>query len=197
MRARYHFFVLSLSLSHHDNYYYPPLRLGLGLLATRHHLAPQNLLDDAHVLALLLHHLFQVGERAPERVHLARVEDNRVGSRLFHVVAGADIDQDVCGVRQRAGHVQRRCERDQQRLACGESAGVAGGGGGRGGNTVDNLAAVKKQLDDELVHLTQSHAKLRQAQTRFRECIGSVKQGVNESVAGIPAPPPAASGHAR
>lgn len=50
--------------------------------------------------------------------------------------------------------------------------------------SVDNLSAVKKQLDDELEHLTNSFSKLRQAQNRFRECIKSVKNGVNESCAG-------------
>ncbi|KAF8542123.1 Prefoldin [Trichophaea hybrida] len=50
--------------------------------------------------------------------------------------------------------------------------------------SVDNLAAVKKQLDDELEHLTASFQKLRQAQTRFRECIGAVKGGVNDVNAG-------------
>ncbi|KAA8893002.1 Prefoldin subunit-domain-containing protein [Sphaerosporella brunnea] len=50
--------------------------------------------------------------------------------------------------------------------------------------SIDNLAAVKKQLDDELEHLTSSFTKLRQAQSKFRECINSVKAGVNDNVAG-------------
>ncbi|KAI5855627.1 Prefoldin subunit-domain-containing protein [Tricharina praecox] len=49
---------------------------------------------------------------------------------------------------------------------------------------LDTLAQVKKQLDDELEHLTTSFTKLRQAQTRFKECIISVKTGVNDSCAG-------------
>ncbi|RPA98697.1 Prefoldin alpha subunit [Choiromyces venosus 120613-1] len=44
--------------------------------------------------------------------------------------------------------------------------------------SVDNLAAVKKQLDDELEHLTTSFAKLRQAQNKFKECITTVKTGL-------------------
>ncbi|PWW76324.1 Prefoldin alpha subunit [Tuber magnatum] len=44
--------------------------------------------------------------------------------------------------------------------------------------SVDNLAAVKKQLDDELEHLTTSFAKLRQAQNKFKECIATVKTGL-------------------
>lgn len=51
--------------------------------------------------------------------------------------------------------------------------------------TVDNLAAVKKQLDEELEHLTNSFTKLRQAQSKFRECITSVKKGVHEAQAGM------------
>ncbi|KAI5780546.1 Prefoldin subunit-domain-containing protein [Geopyxis carbonaria] len=50
--------------------------------------------------------------------------------------------------------------------------------------SVDNLAAVKKQLDDELEHLSASFTKLRQAQSKFRECITSVKNGVNEAQKG-------------
>jgi len=49
---------------------------------------------------------------------------------------------------------------------------------------LDTLAQVKKQLDDELEHLTTSFSKLRQAQTRFRECITSVRNGVNDECAG-------------
>ncbi|KAL7274166.1 subunit of tubulin prefoldin [Rhizina undulata] len=50
--------------------------------------------------------------------------------------------------------------------------------------SVDNLAAVKKQLDDELEHLTTSFTKLRAAQTKFRECIKSVKTGVRPEILG-------------
>ncbi|TGZ83305.1 Prefoldin alpha subunit [Ascodesmis nigricans] len=50
--------------------------------------------------------------------------------------------------------------------------------------SVDNLASVKKQLDEELEHLSNSFTKLRQAQSKFRECIISVKKGVHESQAG-------------
>lgn len=44
--------------------------------------------------------------------------------------------------------------------------------------SADNLAAVKKQLDDELEHLTGSFQKLRQAQNKFRECITTVRTGL-------------------
>lgn len=44
--------------------------------------------------------------------------------------------------------------------------------------SVDNLSAVKKQLDEELEHLTQSFQKLRQAQNKFKECINTVKTGL-------------------
>jgi len=50
--------------------------------------------------------------------------------------------------------------------------------------SVDNLVAVKKQLEDELEHLSTSFSELRQDQTRFRECIKSVKGGIIESIFG-------------
>ncbi|RPA77957.1 Prefoldin alpha subunit, partial [Ascobolus immersus RN42] len=49
--------------------------------------------------------------------------------------------------------------------------------------SVQNLSAVKQQLDEELEHLTNSFAKLRAAQTRFRECIRAIKNGVNPEMA--------------
>jgi len=51
--------------------------------------------------------------------------------------------------------------------------------------TAQNLTAVKKQLDEELEHLTASFQKLRAAQARFRECIKSVKDGVETQSEGI------------
>ncbi|KAH9051853.1 Prefoldin [Lactarius vividus] len=38
------------------------------------------------------------------------------------------------------------------------------------------LAEVKKQLEEELSHLTNSFAQLKQAQTKFRSCIESAKE---------------------
>ncbi|MCJ1357395.1 MAG: subunit of tubulin prefoldin [Icmadophila ericetorum] len=59
------------------------------------------------------------------------------------------------------------------------------------GQTVDlaslsasQLGGVKKQLDDELEHLTISFNKLRAAQARFRECLKSMKDGVSTEFAG-------------
>ncbi|KAI9819959.1 MAG: subunit of tubulin prefoldin [Pycnora praestabilis] len=53
------------------------------------------------------------------------------------------------------------------------------------GQTVDlaslsaqQLSSVKKQLDDELEHLTNSFAKLRAAQAKFRDCLKSIQTGV-------------------
>ncbi|KAI9827581.1 MAG: subunit of tubulin prefoldin [Thelocarpon impressellum] len=46
------------------------------------------------------------------------------------------------------------------------------------------LASVKKQLDDELEHLTGSFAKLRAAQAKFRDCLASIATGVSPKVAG-------------
>ncbi|KAI5819686.1 Prefoldin [Pyronema omphalodes] len=48
--------------------------------------------------------------------------------------------------------------------------------------TIDNLAAVKKQLDDEIEHLMGASTKLKKAQDRFREYINAVKAGVKMEV---------------
>ncbi|KAI9677088.1 MAG: subunit of tubulin prefoldin [Caeruleum heppii] len=40
------------------------------------------------------------------------------------------------------------------------------------------LRQLKQQLDAELEHLTQSFAKLRGAQARFRDCVGAIEKGV-------------------
>lgn len=50
--------------------------------------------------------------------------------------------------------------------------------------SVANLSAVKKQLDEELAHLTDSFQKLRAAQSKFRECVKAVRSGVNAEMAG-------------
>ncbi|KAK0117719.1 subunit of tubulin prefoldin [Cadophora gregata] len=52
--------------------------------------------------------------------------------------------------------------------------------------TTQQLSAVKKQLDDEIEHLTNSHAQLRAAQAKFRECIRSIAGGVNPKLDGKP-----------
>ncbi|KYG43330.1 hypothetical protein M433DRAFT_362801 [Acidomyces richmondensis BFW] len=63
-------------------------------------------------------------------------------------------------------------------------------GGGREGPaefdlaslSIPQLSQVKKQLDDEVQHLTSSYQNLRSAQQKFRDCISSVKNGVAESI---------------
>ncbi|CAG8629304.1 13772_t:CDS:2 [Rhizophagus irregularis] len=40
---------------------------------------------------------------------------------------------------------------------------------------ITQLVEIKKQLEEELAHLTASYEKLKQAQTRFQDCIDSVK----------------------
>jgi len=37
---------------------------------------------------------------------------------------------------------------------------------------------VKKQLDDEVQHLTSSYSSLRSAQNKFKDCINSIRNGV-------------------
>ncbi|KAI5304813.1 subunit of tubulin prefoldin [Ascosphaera pollenicola] len=43
---------------------------------------------------------------------------------------------------------------------------------------VAQLRALQQRLDTELEHLTQSHTKLRAAQTKFKGCIQSINDGV-------------------
>ncbi|MCJ1236526.1 subunit of tubulin prefoldin [Varicellaria rhodocarpa] len=52
--------------------------------------------------------------------------------------------------------------------------------------SLQQLSSVKKQLDDELEHLTSSFQKLRAAQARFQECLRSIKDGVSAKTAGKP-----------
>lgn len=51
---------------------------------------------------------------------------------------------------------------------------------------IQQLAQVKKQLDDEVQHLTSSYQQLRTAQQKFRDCIVSIKSGVANSSADKP-----------
>jgi len=44
--------------------------------------------------------------------------------------------------------------------------------------SAQQLSQVKKQLDDELEHLTNSFTQLRAVQAKFRECIKSIASGV-------------------
>ncbi len=43
---------------------------------------------------------------------------------------------------------------------------------------------MKKQLDEEVQHLTNSYQNLKQAQQKFRECLINIKSGVAESTKG-------------
>jgi len=43
---------------------------------------------------------------------------------------------------------------------------------------VGQLQQVKKQLDDEVQHLTTSYSSLRSAQSKFKDCINSIRHGV-------------------
>jgi prefoldin alpha subunit len=51
---------------------------------------------------------------------------------------------------------------------------------------VPQLNELKTQLDRELEHLTSSFQSLRTAQSKFRDCIKSIAQGVNPSTADKP-----------
>ena len=50
--------------------------------------------------------------------------------------------------------------------------------------SLQQLSSIKKQLDDELEHLTSSFQKLRAAQAKFQECRKSVQDGVTSSNTG-------------
>jgi hypothetical protein len=50
--------------------------------------------------------------------------------------------------------------------------------------SAQQLSQVKKQLDEEVEHLTNSFTKLRAAQAQFRECLKSIKSGVSSQNAG-------------
>ncbi|CAK1356338.1 unnamed protein product [Cercospora beticola] len=52
--------------------------------------------------------------------------------------------------------------------------------------SAQQLSQVKKQLDDEVQHLTNSYQNLRTAQQKFRDCIVSIKNGVASSAEGMP-----------
>ncbi|KAM7190551.1 Prefoldin [Naviculisporaceae sp. PSN 640] len=61
---------------------------------------------------------------------------------------------------------------------------MASAAGGRGQETVSldslsaqQLSAVKKQLDEEVEHLTASYSQLAAAQAKFKECLRIVKSG--------------------
>ncbi|KAK4117241.1 Prefoldin alpha subunit [Canariomyces notabilis] len=65
------------------------------------------------------------------------------------------------------------------------------GGQQQGGETVSldtlsaqQLSAVKKQLDEEVEHLSTSYAQLAAAQAKFKECLRIVKTGGLESKTG-------------
>ena len=50
--------------------------------------------------------------------------------------------------------------------------------------STQQLSQVKKQLDDELEHLTSSFTQLRAAQAKFRECLKSIEGGVASNIEG-------------
>ncbi|MCJ1340878.1 subunit of tubulin prefoldin [Bachmanniomyces sp. S44760] len=52
--------------------------------------------------------------------------------------------------------------------------------------SAQQLSSVKKQLDDELEHLTSSFQKLRTAHAKFRECLKSIWGGISEELSGTP-----------
>ena len=50
--------------------------------------------------------------------------------------------------------------------------------------TAPQLSQVKKQLDDELEHLTSSFSQLRAAQAKFKECLRCIAAGVTDKIDG-------------
>ncbi|KAJ5689881.1 hypothetical protein N7462_004273 [Penicillium macrosclerotiorum] len=64
------------------------------------------------------------------------------------------------------------------------SAGSSGSGGAPPGTvnlaslSLPQLRSLQTRLTSELEHLTSSHAKLRAAQSKFRDCVNSINDGV-------------------
>ncbi|EKG19363.1 Prefoldin subunit [Macrophomina phaseolina MS6] len=54
--------------------------------------------------------------------------------------------------------------------------------------SVPQLSQLKKQLDSELEHLTNSFQSLRSAQNRFRDCLKSINTGLTSGSTAIPTP---------
>ena len=51
------------------------------------------------------------------------------------------------------------------------------------------LSSLQSRLSQELEHLTTSYTRLRSAQARFRDCIASIKTGVDKQADRKSAPP--------
>ncbi|WPG99490.1 putative prefoldin subunit 5 [Acrodontium crateriforme] len=66
------------------------------------------------------------------------------------------------------------------------ASGEKGGQIDLGSLSSQQLSQVKKQLDEEVEHLTNSYGNLRGAQHQFRQCISSIASGVAESTKGKP-----------
>ncbi|KAK5168056.1 subunit of tubulin prefoldin [Saxophila tyrrhenica] len=52
--------------------------------------------------------------------------------------------------------------------------------------SAQQLSQVKKQLDEEVQHLSNSYHNLKRAQQKFKECLANIKSGVAESTKGKP-----------
>ncbi|KAK2761554.1 subunit of tubulin prefoldin [Arachnomyces sp. PD_36] len=50
--------------------------------------------------------------------------------------------------------------------------------------TVPQLRSLQSRLNSELEHLTNSHSKLRAAQSRFKDCVSSINIGVKKEGSG-------------
>jgi prefoldin alpha subunit len=50
--------------------------------------------------------------------------------------------------------------------------------------STQQLSQVKKQLDEEVQHLSNSYQNLKRAQQKFRECVANVQNGVAKSTEG-------------
>ncbi|KAL1966460.1 hypothetical protein VTN77DRAFT_4382 [Rasamsonia byssochlamydoides] len=73
----------------------------------------------------------------------------------------------------------------QNTPASSSSSPAGGAGGASSGGPVDittlsvpQLRSLQSRLSSELEHLTNSHAKLRAAQSKFRDCVRSINDGV-------------------
>lgn len=51
--------------------------------------------------------------------------------------------------------------------------------------SVQQLSALQARLSQELEHLSSSYQRLRAAQSRFRDCIRSIKDGIQGKSGGV------------
>lgn len=84
------------------------------------HLNPNDFLHDPNVVRLLINHLFQILEAVRQILDLPLVEVGRIFCILFHEEPSSNVNKDVGRIGEAAGDVERRSQRQEERLGqCG------------------------------------------------------------------------------